>query len=330
MNIDIWKNICLTVVATVLSAVGAVLFWNHMVGTKRAEQIPKVQAVQRYLELNPDVGFLWQKNLNVTFSEKDSWLDSKLEGIDPVPYITDGYGFRNHSDAIAALGKGNPDIIGLGDSFVHDAAMVFFRVFADHRRSYYSMAMHRQCPPQYNKILTSYALRHRPKHILYGVYENDFLETMDFRKWKQSGMDWFTYHSGTWCGPAVTSRQVAETSLNGENPYQDVLDRILEANAICISNGIRFTLMLIPSKAYVVSGDRSSVYETEYYDRIRREVDMRGISVIDIREVFAKETNSESLYWKLDGHWSYRGMEVAARSFLRTLKKQAKFSGVYE
>ena len=62
--------------------------------------------------------------------------------------------------------------------------------------------MHRQGPPQYNRILESYAVALKPDMVIYGLYENDFFETLDFEAWLNSGEDWFTYHSGYWCGPA--------------------------------------------------------------------------------------------------------------------------------
>ena len=84
-----------------------------------------------------------------------------------------------------------------------------------------------------------------------------------------------------------------------------------------------FTVMLIPSRRYVVKDDRSSCYETEAYDRLRREISAKGIRIIDMREVFAAETDRKSLYWKGDGHWSYRGMKIAAERLHRAVEKPA-------
>jgi hypothetical protein len=95
---------------------------------------------------------------------------------------------------------------------------------------------------------------------------------------------------------------------------------ILRANEICQSNGIEFTLMLIPSKDYVVSHRRSDRYETVFYDTLRNDASRAGIRVIDLRDVFVKENNPASLYWKSEGHWSYHGMDVAATFYLRALQ----------
>jgi hypothetical protein len=237
--------------------------------------------------------------------------------------ITDEYGFPNNPAAIEALKTNTPDIIGLGDSFIHNGANLFFRFFQKQGYFYYNMAMHRQCPPQYNSILVRYALKHRPKHILYGVYVNDFEETEDFRQWKQSGLDWFTYHSGIWCGPPIKSKGVRESAAAAKKrdvSPRDVLGCILSANEICQTNGIDFTLMLIPSKDYVASNSRSDPCETTFYDTLQTEASRAGIRVIDLREVFVKEHNPASLYWKAEGHWSYHGMDVAAEVYLRALQ----------
>ena len=106
--------------------------------------------------LNDDVGFLWQPNQSFTVAEKDRWLNTKREGIPPEPpLIIDEYGFPNNPAAIEALKTNTPDIIGLGDSFIHNGANLFFRFFKNQGYFYYNMAMHRQCPPQYNAILDS-------------------------------------------------------------------------------------------------------------------------------------------------------------------------------
>ena len=313
-----------SIVAAILGVALFLVVNHYRIGALRRDQYHKIQLVQRHLVLNNDVGFLWRPNQSITFAEKDRWLNTKREGIPPEPpLIIDGYGFPNNAAAIEALRTNTPDIIGLGDSFIHNGASLFFRFFKNQGYFYYNMAMHRQCPPQYNAILTRYALKHRPKHILYGVYVNDFEETEDFRQWKQSGVDWFTYHNGIWCGPPISPKGEKEPSTAAKHPeanLRDVLKCILSANELCQSNGVEFTLMLIPSKDYVVSNRRSDRYETAFYDTLQKDASRAGIRVIDLRDVFVKENNPASLYWKSEGHWSYHGMGVAATVYLRALQ----------
>jgi hypothetical protein len=324
MRVTTLYKILPSIVTAILGVVLFSLINHHRITSMRRDQYHKIQALQRHLVLNDDVGFLWQPNQSIVMQEKDRWLNTKREGIPPEPPLTtDDYGFLNNPAAIEALKTNTPDIIGLGDSFIHNGANLFFRLFKNQGYFYYNMAMHRQCPPQYNAILTRYAIKHRPKHILYGVYVNDFEETEDFRQWKQSGLDWFTYHSGIWCGPPIKSNGGKQPSTAAKNPdanLGDVLMCILRANEICQSNGIEFTLMLIPSKDYVVSHRRSDHYETVFYDTLRNDASRAGIRVIDLRDVFVKENNPASLYWKSEGHWSYHGMDVAATFYLRALQ----------
>ncbi len=281
-------------------------------------RVHKFLAQQPYLELNDDIGFLWKKNLNVTFPAEDWWLDVKTEGVAIEPIVTDPNGFKNDPAAITQLATATPEFIGLGDSFMHEAAGVFYAFFKKHGQFYYSLAMQRQCPPQYNAILTRYALPLHPQHILYGVYENDFQETGDFREWKASGLDWFAYHSGTWCGPAITPPRKSESALVGEE-MADVLQCIVTANTLCLTNHADFTLMLIPSKQYIVARNHSSIYETVCYDVLKKEATARGIRVLDLREIFDREADPAGLYWKTDGHWTPRGMDVAVKAYVQSL-----------
>ena len=323
MRVTTLYKILPSIVAAVFGVALFSLVNHYRIRAMRRDQYRKIQVVQRYLVLNDDVGFLWKPNQSVALVEKDRWLNARLEGIPPEPPLAiDDYGFPNNPAAIEALKTNTPDIIGLGDSFIHNGANLFFRFFQKHGYFYYNMAMHRQCPPQYNAILARYAINHRPKHILYGVYVNDFEETEDFRQWKQSGLDWFTYHSGIWCGPPVKSKGAREpvTAKDRDATLRDVLGCILNANELCRTNGIELTLMLIPSKDYVVSKCRSDPYETTFYDTLQNDASRAGIRVIDLRDIFVMENNPASLYWKLEGHWSHHGMDVAATVYLRALQ----------
>jgi hypothetical protein len=307
----------------IISGVGALIF--HQIKAVKRDNLQVVIATsQRHLVLHPDVGYLWGKNLHVMFAEHERWLDTKAEGIDPEPITTDGEGFFNHPAAIREMKKRNPDIIGVGDSFMHDGAAVMYNAFAQKGIFYYSMAMHRHCPPQYNLILARYVIQYHPKHVIYGVYENDLPETIDFREWQKSGMDWFKFHSGTWCGPPITGVIQDYTPETMAAAGTDVLELIIEAAELCRTQGIDFSILLIPSKEYVVHRDRSSIVETSYYDYLQEEAIKRKIRVIDLRQEFARATNPSALYWKRDGHWSYQGMNAAVTAYLRSIHAGAE------
>jgi len=62
--------------------------------------------------------------------------------------------------------------------------------------------------------------------------ENDFFETLDFEAWLNSGEDWFTYHSGYWCGPAsdvpVTVRLFRRYLKGCYSGYRSVRLRLID------------------------------------------------------------------------------------------------------
>ena len=186
-------SIFLTKVLVAMLAAGFTTYAAWLALNLRHQRLEKVWqkkmlAVQRLLELEPDCGYLWRPNLDVVFPAELRWIDTTVEGIRPWPLVTDSFGFRNHKTAIARQNE-SLDIIGLGDSFMHDAAETFYGFFSRNGYHYYSYAMHRHCPPQYNMILQKYALARKPTLALYGVFTNDFAESEDFENWRSSGMD---------------------------------------------------------------------------------------------------------------------------------------------
>lgn len=208
---------------------------------------------------------------------------------------TDDNGFLNHPTAIVnnAAGK-RIGVVGLGDFFIHGAAYPFTEFFEQRGIVYYNPAMHRQGPPQYNRILESYAVALKPDMVIYGLYENDFFETLDFEAWLNSSEDWFTYHAGYWCGPAsdipVTvrlfrrylkgcysgCRSVRLRLIDDQQPGQprpiqmdQALDRMMpyfvRAHEFCQARAIAFLVLLILSKDSVVEGAPAEAF---LYDRV--------------------------------------------------------------
>jgi hypothetical protein len=134
----------------------------------------EVGRVQSLLRTHPTLGYLWESNLSLPAGTP--WMDQV-----PRALTTDAMGFFNHPTAISRRAADeHVNIVGLGDSFVHDAANTFYQFFDRHSLFYYSLAMHRHSPPQYNIILRDYAVPLRSDWIIYGLYENDFDEAEDF------------------------------------------------------------------------------------------------------------------------------------------------------
>lgn len=153
-------------------------------------------------------------------------------------------------------------------------------------------------------------------------------------------MDWFTYHSGTWCGPPIETgnlKRVAKRNLRGfaglldavRNRMRDgamtvsgptdwqvalVAARLSEAVRIAEKHGIALVLVLIPSRATAVDGE---TLEAEAFDRALNAASVGSVSgVVDLRPLFQEHDDPASLYYVDDAHWNAHGMELAADAIL--------------
>lgn len=309
--------------------------YGHMLYHPRTE----VAAIQQYLTLNDSIGFTWQPDIDfgrhIVLSNADVQLD---------PLSTDEFGFWNHPEAIATRRAGQPiDVIGLGDSFMEGAAFLFHDMFRARGLSYYSMSIHRQCPPQYYTILNDFALVNRPKWVILGLFENDFSETTDYDDWRRTDLDWFAYHSGTWCGPPVgvdAKERFVKTYLKGWNAFYRVLyakvrgermtvggptayelgrvqESLLQAVMAARSHGAQLVIVLIPSKQSTLKGPAK---EAEAYDEVMLNLREHLIPTVDLRSVFRKHPNPERLYYEKDSHWNREGIRVAGEEILKKLE----------
>jgi hypothetical protein len=329
-------NIALIAVSLVVVAIPAEFVFRHRYGHMMYNPRPEVRAVQQYLTLDSTIGFKWQPNISPELGVRFAINDMTTP-----PLTTDGFGAINSSDAIAERLNGRAvDVVGLGDSFMEMAAGAFHERFREAGLSYYSLAIHRQCPPQYNAILESWAAELKPKAIVYGIFENDFAETTDFASWRESGVDWFTYHSGAWCGPPIgvgaverftrthargwyVFGRVLNAKIRGEN--MSVLGPSaaeVDAVAGCVRDAAeraqaahaRFILVVIPSKQTATGGDTG---ESRAYDAMLESI--RGLSIdrIDLRDTFRAHPDPASLYYVKDGHWNDKGIALAAAAILK-------------
>ena len=303
---DLRAKILVAAISTAVSLGIAWLVFEKVQAKRAAVFRPKLLAVQEHLALHPTLGFLWRPNLNVLFPKELRWLDEEYEGIDPRPIVTDRYGFLNHPRALEG-DHTSIDIVGVGDSFLHDMTFVLFEFFEERGLSYYNLSMHRYSPPQYNIVLRDYALPLRPKRVLYGVYENDFRETEDFEQWLESGQNWFAYHGGLWAG-----QPPKPVSFNRNAQFLSVLGHIRDAHQLCERDGIEFTVLLIPSKKLMLFPNKRSIYDTRVYNKLAKAMDKDGIPYLDVREVFGRKKDVRPLYWKKDSHWSHAGSLLAA------------------
>jgi hypothetical protein len=96
-----------------------------------------------------------------------------------------------------------------------------------------------------------------------------------------------------------------------------VAAEIVSGHDIAIQNGIRFLLLLVPSKQTALHG---ASREAEAFDALKPVLTDQGIAILDLREPFNEVEDPASLYYNLDGHWDKGGMRVAVDAILRALR----------
>jgi len=276
--------------------------------------------VQRSLVEDERLGFTWRPG--ITWAEERSfpWLDHAVE-----PMSTDEWGFRNHPDAIEARRAGAPiDVLGLGDSFVEDAAYLFHEELARDGLRYYGLAICRHAPPQYNRALQGHGLALHPRNVVYAVFENDAVETRDFEAWEASGSGWFDYHSGSWAGPArlgwrswfpgihrLRTRVLGpESEPSSPSPAEgaaSVAGYVRDARRAAREAGAGFLLVLVPSRETVLAGDTpGSAFHDALLERLRED----GVRTLDLRLLFRSSAEPAALYYEQDTHWNAAGMRL--------------------
>lgn len=334
-------NAALVFFALLIVAIPAELVFRHRYGHMLYNPRPEVRAVQQYLTLDPIIGFKWQPNIS---AERGIRFD--INDMTTPALSTDTFGVMNSPAAIAQLASGSAiDVVGLGDSFMEMAAPKFHDRFKQSGLAYYSLAIHRQCPIQHSAILDQWGVPLKPRAVVYGIFENDFQESADFENWKASGLDWFAYHSGTWCGPPIgdskfarlmrtytrgwfTFARVLEEKLNGPPSSARVVTQheiglavapIAEAAENAREAGARFVLVAIPSKE-TTKGDVTA--ESKAYDTLLAALLPSNIEIVDLRKPFHEHPDPASLYYVKDGHWNDNGIAFAADIILKHLESK--------
>ena len=299
---------------------------------------PEILAIQEYLQLEPDIGFVWKTNVR---EEENIIFD--LRDIEFPPLSTDAQGFINPPEAILAVEHGIPvDVVGLGDSFMEHGTYIFRTLFKNAGLSYYNHAIHRQSPPQYLSILEKYSTPLEPAWVILGLFENDFSEIEDYDQWRKSGMDWFSYHSGLWYGPAVPVNpldafyidhfrgvnglvhairgRLRSERISFSGPTEAQIKRVIavltETRLHAEAQGARFLLIVIPGKNTAIHGDSPA---SRAYDRVIK--DLPETSVLDLRPMFASAPDPAALYYREDAHWNADGIEKAGNAIVKRIRE---------
>ncbi len=288
-----------------------------------------ILAFQQFFQPHPTLGFTWKENLGADRNIDLRWADQEEGAV-----VTDRQGFINSPYAIEARAEGKPiHIIGLGSSFMQGAAAILHDFFWAKGSFYYNMATPRHTLPQFNIVLRDYALVEKPEWIVYDLNEASFSLIGDYESWSESGLEWFTYHSGTWSGPPIETSFAARVlekhpALNGLAQSmrrkvgftptietlsdKEAVDKayayISSAHALAQKEGIKFFVLLIPSKDVAIYGkSEKSALLNATLPRLQN----AGIPVLDLRIPFATENDPRALYYKIDGHWNSYGIYKA-------------------
>lgn len=333
-----WRtNIALLVTATlIVVGIGEGLF-RYRYGPGGYHPPQSVLRIQEHLVTHPEYGFAWRPNVR-----EDDDIVFGIADVDFRPLSTDANGFINHPDATANRAV---DILGIGDSFVEHAAHTWFELAKERGLTYHSIALHRTAPPQYARIFETHGIAKKPKWVVIGLFENDFTETSDFQQWRESDLDWFRYHSGTWCGPPVDDSMRAKLRdgiLHGWNaaytniranvrggrmtisgPSDSEIEGVIEALRDILartrSTETRALIVLIPSKPTAL---KTTTNEAEAYDTVITALNEDGpVDVLDLRQAFRHHSDPPSLYYEVDGHWNGTGMKFAGQLIFDYLRR---------
>jgi len=112
-----------SIVSLGVAVVAGDVFLRYYFDVVTYKRSAAVDRIQKYLEVRPDIGYVWRPNVDRQEGISLNWADQDPEhGI----LSTDQWGFRNHPDAIADRRLGRPvDVVGVGDSFMEMAARPF-------------------------------------------------------------------------------------------------------------------------------------------------------------------------------------------------------------
>jgi hypothetical protein len=305
---------------------------------------PEIKSIQQYLRIHPRLGFLWRPNIDTSDNILLQWGDIPASALS-----TDEYGFVNAPQAVALKKTDTPiDIIGIGASFMGGAQGLFHEYFWLKGLFYYNMAQSRFTLPNFNAAIKEYAIPAKPRLIVYGLNEASFYMMDDFEQWRKSGMDWFSFHSGTWCGPPLKTG-VPYDQLRVCKPafalyvalerklFKKTIDRpdeankrhlaaqtfryIDEASTAAKKNGIAFVVLFIPDKSRMIGGSSPNLF---IFEQIGPMLQAAHIPFIDLRDVFARSGDPRDLYFTIDNHWNRKGIYIAAREILKFVKGQAE------
>lgn len=298
---------------------------------------PEILHFQSMMTTHPSLGFLFRPNLGQTNGSEAAQGDKKAWTV-----TTDESGFFNLPEAIAMRRKGREiDIAAVGSSFTQGAAGTMYKYFSARDLLYYSLGNPRHTFPQFTVAARDFAVPLRPRWLVYEVNEPGFSLIEDYERWAASGMDWFAYHSGTWCGPPAVGEQswlsqhptlfalyrgMAKQMGLDTRPAQQTskeaavakaFEYVRAAREAARQQGIGFLVVLIPSRERATKGESA---RWDWVESLERRLHENAIDTLNLASVFDEDADPRRLYLRVDAHWNDAGMTLAAKAILQRLK----------
>lgn len=123
----------------------------------------------------------------------------------------------------------------------------------------------------------------------------------------------------------LRSEILLPTDRSGEAESIGLINKF---NKLLSQNGIQLVMVLVPVKMriyqeHLPANAQISADMAGHYDRLLKDLQSTGVSVVDLNTPFLSSPQriaDDPLYYRLDGHWSFSGVRLAAEAVRETLQ----------
>jgi len=195
-------NLALACTAALLALlVGELFLALFPIVSNRIETLREQKTKLYQFERISHWGREWYQSILTTdpqlgYKQRPNFVTTRIRPTDHAKFEirTDAWGFFNPD-----CDSSEPyDVACVGDSF---AAVPWSAILQDKTGlRVASFGVPAYSPPQYTIVVRRYAVKLKPKVLLYCLYVNDAVESVGYEEWKKSGMDWFTFKGAAWFG----------------------------------------------------------------------------------------------------------------------------------
>jgi len=276
--------------------------------------------------LNMDV---WIKNISREVQEHPllGYRYPPLQVIDENTQA-DQFGMRNAKEVLA---WNTVDVVGVGDSYVDNARLVFSEAFKAHGVKYHSLASFGYGPAQYNVLMKDFGSKLKPQVYVYSTYlGNDPGDVRRYETWRASGKGWYEHNGGYlfpierqglvwgWRLFVGRTKSFARNLVSRINPdtygalrglvkrddAETVFEYVMQAKQIADEQHAELLVVIVPRTA----GHKPLL--DPIVSKLIGLCGNKGITCLDLDPSFGEEGGRDRLFAP-DGHWNEAGMEMA-------------------